>query len=169
MSLFIRPASIDDAEAIARIYNQGIRERIATFETSERTAEDRQAWLIDHDPRYPILVAVGVRDHVVGWAATDAYRARACYAGVAEYSIYVDQEARGQGVGGVLLEALIGAAREAGLWKLLSRIFPHNTASRALAARAGFREVGIYEKHARLDGVWLDCVIVERLIPENVT
>ena len=75
---------------------------------------------------------------------------------------------RGQGVGAALMTAFIPACERAGLWKLLSRIFPENTASRALCARFGFREVGIYEKHAQLDGVWRDVVIVERLLPGTI-
>jgi phosphinothricin acetyltransferase len=161
-----RPAQEDDAAAIATIYNAGIRERIATYETVERSADDRATWLREHDSRYPVLVAVqdGI---VVGWAGTDSYRSRACYAGVAEFSIYIDPGHRGEGIGRILLMALIEASREAGLWKLLSRIFIENTASRALCHRCGFREVGVYERHAQLDGAWRDVVIVERLIPEN--
>lgn len=161
-----RPAQEGDAVAIAAIYNAGIRERIATYETVERSADDRASWLREHDPRYPVLVAVQ-DGAVVGWAGADAYRSRACYAGVAEFSIYIDPGHRGEGIGGILLTALIDASREAGLWKLLSRIFVENTASRALCQRCEFREVGIYERHAQLDGVWRDVVIVERLIPEN--
>jgi phosphinothricin acetyltransferase len=163
----VRAARPDDAAAIARIYNQGIQARIATFESEERTPEERRAWLLGHDAHHPVLVAVDAGDAVVGWADASGYRSRACYAGVAEFSIYVDEAARGQGVGSLLLPALIDAARQAGLWKLLSRIFVENTASRRLCTRAGFREVGIYEKHAQLDGIWRDVVIVERLIPEN--
>lgn len=111
---------------------------------------------------------VAVQDGaVVGWAGADAYRSRPCYSGVAEFSIYIDPGHRSEGIGRILLTALIDASREAGLWKLLSRIFVENTASRALCQRCGFREVGIYERHAQLDGVWRDVVIVERLIPEN--
>jgi phosphinothricin acetyltransferase len=169
----VRPATAADAAAIAAIYNQGIRARIATFETEERGADERRAWLAAHDERHPVLVATvaGSDDAecVVGWAAADHYRSRACYAGVAEFSIYVDESARGRGVGVLLLQGLIDAAEQAGLWKLLSRVFPENTASRSLCARLGFREVGTYEKHARLDGVWRDVVIVERLIPANLT
>jgi L-amino acid N-acyltransferase YncA len=169
----VRPARLDDAVAIAEIYNQGIRARIATFETEERSADERRVWLASHDERHPVLVAVLREPHggerVVGWASTDHYRPRACYAGIAEFSIYVHEDYRGRGIGVVLLPALIEAAERAGLWKLLSRIFPENVGSRALCARAGFREVGVYEKHGQLDGVWKDVVIVERLIPANLT
>ena len=166
----VRAAELADAAAIAEIYNQGIRGRGATFETEERTAAERQAWLASHGPQHPCLVATvpdGAGARVVGWASTSAYRARHCYRGIAEFSVYVHAGWRGQGVGTALLTALIPAAEGAGLWKLVSRIFPENAGSRALCARAGFREVGVYEKHAQLDGEWKDCVIVERLLPAN--
>jgi phosphinothricin acetyltransferase len=120
------------------------------------------------DGVHPIIV-VEDAGAIVAFASTSSYRSRECYAGIAEFSVYVDRGQRGKGAGRVAMEALIGAAREAGLWKLVSRVFLENTASRTLLARVGFREVGVYEKHARLDGVWRDVVIVERLIPENQT
>ena len=100
--------------------------------------------------------------------AGTGHRPRVCYAGIGEFSIYLDRAARGRGVGRQLLDALIGVARERGYWKLVSRIFPFNTASRSLCRSCGFREVGVYEKHAQLDGQWIDVVIVERLILENL-
>lgn len=171
-TITIRPATPDDAVAIAEIYNQGIRARIATFETEERTADERRTWLASHSDHYPIVVATidaGGQERVVGWASTSEYSSRTCYAGVAEFSIYIHENMRGKGVGIVLLNGLIDAAERAGLWKLLSRVFPENVASRAVCKKAGFREVGIHEKHAKLDGVWKDNVIVERLIPANLT
>ena len=167
MQLTLRPAEHHDAEAIARIYNQGIAERGATFETEPRSAEEIAARLRETD-RFPILVAEDA-GAVLGWAGLGRYRPRACYAGIAEFSIYLDREARGRGVGRRLLDPLIEAARTRGYWKLVSRIFPSNGASRALCRACGFREVGVYEKHGRLDGRWMDVVIVERLIPENLT
>ncbi|CAN5405635.1 arsinothricin resistance N-acetyltransferase ArsN1 [soil metagenome] len=164
----IRPANHLDAADIARIHNQGIATRNATFQTVERTTEEREQWLASHDERFPVLVAV-IDGDVAGWADAHAYRDSAYYAGIAEFSIYIDEAVRGKGVGIVLLNALIDASEQAGLWKLLSRVFVENTASRALCAKAGFREVGIYEKHAQLDGIWRDCIIVERLIPANIT
>ena len=161
----IRNAEIADAAAIAAIYNQGIAERGATFETVPRTEADLAGRLSDV-ARYPVLVATDETGRVLGWASLSAYRPRECYAGIAEFSIYLDRDARGQGVGRRLLDALIGTAAERGFWKLVSRIFPFNTASRALCRACGFREVGTYEKHAQLDGQWLDVVIVERgLLP----
>ena len=163
----IRVATVADAAAIAEIYNQGIEDRVATYETEPRSAEDQQAWLRSIAGRYPAVVA-HIDDETVGWAGAGPYRTRECYRGIGEFSMYVRRDWRGSGVGDLLVGALISEAERLGLWKLLSRIFPFNEASRALCRKHGFREVGVYEKHARLDGRWLDVVIVERLIATNV-
>jgi L-amino acid N-acyltransferase YncA len=166
----IRPATRADAAAIAAIYNEGIRGRQATFETVERTEADILAWLETPDGlRHPFLVAQDEVGVVLGWVRASSYRPRDCYAGIGEFSVYVANHAHGHGIGHVLMQAFVPACERAGLWKLVSRIFPENTASRALCARNGFREVGTYEKHARLDGAWRDVVIVERLLPANLT
>lgn len=162
----IRAATVDDAEAVTAIYNLGIEERGSTFETAPRRVEDIAARIQDAE-RYPLLVATG-NGTVVGWAGLSNYRPRECYAGIAEFSVYLDPIVRGRGIGKQLLQALIDVGRERGFWKLISRIFLFNQASRALCRAVGFREVGIYEKHGPLDGRWLDVVIVERLIPENI-
>jgi phosphinothricin acetyltransferase len=151
----------DDAATIAAIYNEGIAERIATFETEPRTPEHIERWF---DGRHPIIVAESEDGTVVAFASTSSYRARACYAGIAEFSVYVARPHRGTGAGRIAMAALIDAATRAGFWKLLSRIFPENTASLALMARMGFRVVGIYRRHGQLDGQWRDCVIVERVL-----
>ena len=166
--LRVRAAMEEDAAAIAAIYNQGIEDRIATFETELRSAEDRRAWLLSLAGRYPMLVA-DVEGQVVGWAGAGPYRARECYRGIGEFSVYVRRDWRGRHVGDLLLPALIAESERLGLWKLLSRIFLFNEASRALCRKHGFREVGMYEKHAKLDGRWLDVVIVERLIAANLS
>ena len=160
LDLTIRPAVLADAADLARIYTQGIEDRTSTFETRPRTAEDILAWF---DGQHPIQVAE--RDEqLIAFASTSSYRARECYAGIAEFSVYVDREARGTGAGRTVLLALIEAARAAGYRKLLSRVFPENIASLKLLGGCGFREVGRYEKHGQLDGVWRDVVIVERLL-----
>lgn len=155
-----RPATPEDAPAIARIYNQGIEDRVATFETRPRSADDIRAWF---DGRHPIVV-VEDDSGTLAFASTSTYRPRECYAGIAEFSVYVAREARGKGAGRVAMLALIEAATAAGYWKLLSRVFPENRASLGLLRSLGFREVGVYEKHGQLDGVWKDVVIVERLL-----
>ena len=164
--LSTRLATPDDAAAIAAIYNEGIAERIATFETEPRTAAQIAAQLLDKGDRFPTLVA----EHdgrVVAWAGAGPYRARPAYAGVAEHSVYVSRSARGKGAGRIVLDALCRAYAERGFWKIVSRIFPENTASLALHERCGFRVVGIYKRHGKLEGQWRDCVIVERLLDED--
>jgi L-amino acid N-acyltransferase YncA len=165
MTLSARAASPGDIPAIAEIYNEGIEDRVGTFETRPRSVDDVRAWF---DGVHPVVVVEDEGGRVVAFASTSTYRTRECYAGIAEFSVYVARAERGRGAGRAAMEALVAAAARAGFWKLLSRIFVENTASRTLMARVGFREVGIYEKHGKLDGVWRDVVIVERVIPENV-
>lgn len=162
VSFIARGAFPEDAQAIATIYNEGIADRVGTFETEPRTREQIVAWF---DGRHPIVV-VEDGTQIVAFASTSAYRARPCYAGIAEFSVYVARDRRGSGAGRVAMTALLAAAEGAGFWKLLSRIFPENKGSRALMVKLGFREVGIYQRHGKLDGIWRDCVIVERLLGE---
>ena len=159
-----RAATPSDAPAIARIYNEGIDDRIATFETRHRTADDVVQWL---DGRHPVVVVEDDDGAVIAFAATSAYRPRDCYAGIAEFSVYAARVVRGRGAGRMAIEALFIAARAAGFWKLVSRVFVENTVSRSLFRSIGFREVGVYERHAQLDGVWRDVVIVEKLLDSS--
>ena len=161
MTLEIRNAIPADAARVAEIYNSGIRARIATFETRERSTTDILEWF--STPQFPFLVAVQ-DEAVLGWIRASSYRARAGYVGIAEYSVYVAPEATGQRVGDALMTTFLPALEAAGFWKVLSRLFPENGASRTLCQRHDFREVGMYERHAKLEGVWKDTVIVERLL-----
>jgi L-amino acid N-acyltransferase YncA len=177
-NLKIRKAIMSDAKAICEIYNQAVEERIATFETEPRTETDQRKRIAEQDERHPILVAEFRREDemipgkydqtILGWASISTYRPRSCYSAIGEFSIYVEKGSRGRGVGKRLMTALIQEAKQHGYAKLVSRIFPFNVASRNLCRSCGFREVGTYEKHGRLDGKWVDTVIVERLIHENV-
>jgi phosphinothricin acetyltransferase len=158
-----RLARADDAAAIAAIYNEGIADRVATFETEPRTAEQIATQLADKGEKFPTVVAERA-GQVVAWAGASAYRSRPAYRGVAEHSVYVARAARGTGAGRVALEALCRTYAERGFWKIVSRIFPENTASLALHERCGFRVVGVYQRHGKLEGEWRDCVIVEKLL-----
>lgn len=155
-----RLAVPEDAQAIARIYNEGIDDRIATFETAHRTSDDIAGWF---GTRFPVVVVTD-HEHVIAFAATSTYRPRVCYAGIAEFSVYVSRSARGRGAGRLAMRGLIDEAERAGFWKLVSRVFPDNIASLRLLAGLGFREVGVYRRHGQLDGVWRDVVIVELLL-----
>jgi L-amino acid N-acyltransferase YncA len=161
----VRPAAAGDVEAIAAIYNEGIEDRVATFETRARTADEVAAWLGDG---LPFLVATDSSGTLLGFARVSPYSDRCVYEGVGEHGVYVARAARGRGLGRRLLEALCEAAEGAGLYKLTSRIFTDNAASRAVHLAAGFEEVGIQRRHGRLDGEWKDCVLVERLLGEAV-
>jgi phosphinothricin acetyltransferase len=160
-----RAATIADTAAIAEIYNQGIADRIATFETEPRAAADIAAWFA---PRHLIVVAE-TNAGPVAFAASFPYSNRPCYRGIGEFSVYVQRDYRGRGAGRAVLAALIEAARAAGLHKLTSRVFPENAASRVLLKGLGFEEIGIHRRHGQLDGRWRDCVIVERLLNQGAT
>jgi L-amino acid N-acyltransferase YncA len=160
--LVIRPAVSADATAVAAIYNEGIEDRLATFETRPRSAEDVAGWL---ESELPFLVAADGSE-VLGFARVTPYSDRCVYEGVGEHAVYVARAARGRRAGRQLLDALCEAAEHAGLYKLTSRVFTDNEPSRAVHAAAGFVEVGIQRRHGRLDGRWKDCVLVERLLGE---
>jgi len=160
----VRLASQADAAAIATIYNQGIEDRVGTFETELRTEEMVAAWFDDVHP----IVVVEQDGEIVAYASTSSYRSRPCYAGIAEFSVYVRRDWRGRGVGRVAMTHLLHESEAAGFWKLVSRVFVENAASRGLLRVLGFREVGIYEKHGQLDGIWRDVVIVEYLFVRNL-
>src|SRR3954470_7646240 len=150
--MIARRATNSDAAAIARIYNEGIDQRIATFETRHRTAAEVEKWF---DGVHPIVV-VEDDGEILAFASTSTYRPRECYAGIGEFSVYASRAARGRGAGRMAMEALFDAARDEGYWKLVSRVFVENDASRGLLRNLGFREVGVYERHGQLDAVWRD-------------
>ena len=159
-ALTVRAATPGDAAAVATIYNEGIADRVATFETRERDAEEVRAWL---DDALPFVVAARGGE-VVGFARVAPYSDRCVYAGVGEHAVYVARAARGNGVGRRLLDEVSLTAEAAGLHKLTSRIFADNASSVAAHRAAGFDVVGVQRRHGRLDGAWKDCVLVERLL-----
>jgi L-amino acid N-acyltransferase YncA len=160
----VRPATASDAEAIARIYNQGIEDRVATLEIELRTADERRQWLAARGPRHPVIVAESDASSVVGWGSLNLFNARDAYRFVADFSVYVDRAARGTGVGRVLLARLIELGREHGYHKLVLSAFPFNPGGMALYERMGFRTVGIYKEQGLLDGRWVDTIIMEKLL-----
>ena len=159
-----RLATTADVVVIIEIYNQGIADRSATFETRPRSVDDIRGWF---KAAYPIVVVVD-DGRVIAFASTSLYRTRECYSGIAEFSVYVLRAKRRRGAGRLAMQALLQEAQRCGFWKLLSRIFVENTASRTLMRNLGFREVGVYRKHGKLDGRWRDVVIVEYLIEANL-
>ncbi|HEX6778827.1 MAG TPA: GNAT family N-acetyltransferase, partial [Ktedonobacterales bacterium] len=186
----IREATREDAAAIAHIYNQGIEDRAATLETLLRTPEERAEWLASRGPRHPVLVAVdsaverevratngsesadaqcpqapaegaGV---VVGWGSLNPFNPRPVYDHVADFSVYVAREQRGQGIGDALLGALEKRARGLGYHKMVLAALPTNAPGMRLYERHGFQTVGVYHEQGLLDGRWVDVIIMEKLL-----
>jgi L-amino acid N-acyltransferase YncA len=157
----IRRARSADAPRIATIFNEGIADRLATFETLEHDPEDVAGWAERGD-----LILVAERDgEVVAWAKARPYDPlHEYYARVAEATLYVARDARGGGIGERLLNALAVEAEGDGLYKLIGKVFINNAPSVALVRRCGFREVGVHHRHGRLDGEWRDVLVVERLL-----
>jgi phosphinothricin acetyltransferase len=158
----VRPARAEDADAICAIYNEGIADR-ATLETELRTADERRSWLAGRDARHPVVV-VECDGVVIGWASLNVFNARDAYRHVADISVYVARAARGGGAGTALLERLVELGRAGGFHKLVLAGFPTNAASVALYRRLGFSEVGVYREQGRLDGAWVDVLLMERLL-----
>jgi L-amino acid N-acyltransferase YncA len=161
--VIVRAARHEDAPAVAAIYNAGIAGRQATFETRPREPDEIGAWF-DHG--LPFLVAEDGDGPRGGLRARDALLRSALLAGVGDRGVYVDPAARGRGLGRRLLDELAAESERRGFYKLTSRIFTTNAASRAVHRAAGFVEVGVKRRHGRLDGEWKDCVLVERLLGE---
>jgi L-amino acid N-acyltransferase YncA len=156
-AVLIQPMTDGHAEAVLGIYQSGIDEGNATFETQiPGWAAFSAARLPDHR----FVAADG--NGVLGWVAVAAVSRRRVYAGVVEHSVYVDPVARGRGIGRQLLEALISSTESAGIWTIQSGIFPENIASLRLHAAAGFREIGVRERIAQHHGRWRDVVLIER-------
>lgn len=154
----IVPMQASDWPTVQRIYAEGIATGNATFETA--VTADWATWDAGKRPDCRLVAKSG--DDVLGWAALSPISKRAVYAGVAEVSVYVGDDARGQGVGKALLQALVLASEEAGVWTLMASIFPENEASVAIHQQCGFRLLGRRHHIAQHHGIWRDTVILER-------
>ncbi len=167
-SIELREATIADAAAIAAIYNQGIEDRIATLETTPRSAEERAEWLAARGQRHPVFVAVdraGTGDgEIVGWGSLNPFNPRPVYDHVVDFSLYVAREQRGRGIGDALLGTLITRARALGYHKIVLAALPINAPGMRLYERHDFTTVGIYHEQGLLDGRWVDVIIMEKLL-----
>jgi phosphinothricin acetyltransferase len=161
--LTVRPATPADAEAVCLIYNQGIEDRVATLETELRTPEERRRWMAARGPRHPVVVAT-TDGAVVGWGSLNAFNPRPAYDNVADLSVYVERAWRGRGVGKALLQHVLGLARQLAYHKIVLATFPWNDAGLALYRRMGFSPVGVYHEQGKLDGRWVDVLVMEQLL-----
>ncbi|WP_214851023.1 GNAT family N-acetyltransferase [Exiguobacterium sp. s193] len=153
----LRAMTAADYPEVGRIYQQGIETQNATFRTEVPPFD---YWNTHHHVHSRIVAEEAGR--LLGWVAISPFSSIPAYAGVAEVSLYIDEDVRGKGVGTALMQALITSSEAAGIWTLHSQIFPENTASLKLHKRFDFREVGRRERIGHLAGVWRDTVLLER-------
>jgi L-amino acid N-acyltransferase YncA len=158
-----RSASGGDVPAITRIYNQGIEDRIATLETATKSEDELRESLAQRAVRYEVIVAYS-GDRVLGWASLNPYSHRCAYDGVADLSVYVEREARGTGIGRLLMDELERRARNHGFHKLVLFTLPFNVAGQHLYRSRGFREVGTFKEQGTLDGRFVDVMAMEKII-----
>jgi L-amino acid N-acyltransferase YncA len=156
-SISIEPLTADHWEAVRSIYSEGIATGNATF---QQTVPDWEEWDAGHLQACRLVARS--EQEIVGWAALSPVSRRAVYRGVAEVSIYVAESARGRGIGARLMTGLISDSEAEGIWTLQAGIFPENTSSIALHARAGFRIVGTRSRLGCMNGRWRDVVLLER-------
>lgn len=157
----IEQAAPTDWPEIRKIYIEGILTKNATFEGVENVPQSAAEWFPKKIPS-SILKGVDENGRILGWAALSPVSSREVYKGVAEVSVYVGQQVRGQGAGKALLNQLVAISENLGIWTLQASIFPENQASIYLHQQAGFRIVGIREKIAQLDNQWRDTTFMER-------
>lgn len=158
-SVNIRPMLPEDWEAVRTIYLEGIATGQATFET---TAPSWDQWNSSHLPFARLVAGSKTDASLKGWAALAPVSMRRTYDGVAEVSVYIALDSRGQGLGRDLLTRLITESEQNGIWTLQASIFPENLASVALHENCGFRAVGIRERIGRMNGIWRDTLLLER-------
>jgi L-amino acid N-acyltransferase YncA len=166
MGFQAREATINDIDAITKIYNQGIEDRIATLETRLRDCNEMVQWLNTREPRYKVLVIEDNDKLVCGWASINVFNSRCCYSGVGDISIYIGREHRGKGLGKILLQGLLNIAKEQEFHKLILSTFDFNKVGHKLYKSLGFREVGTYMEQGILDGKFVNITIMEKLLQD---
>lgn len=169
----IRSASSTDIAPITLIYNQGIEDGVATLDFATKSESEMRAWFENHDERYQVIVASQsdtsgtTQMHIVGWASLNKYSHRCAYDGVADLSIYVRREQRGCGIGGLLMEEIEQRGRAHDFHKIVLFALTSNEAGHQLYAKRGFREVGIFQEQGKLDGRYVDVLIMEKLLKKH--
>jgi L-amino acid N-acyltransferase len=162
--VLLRPATLDDAEAIRSIYNPEVLESTVTFDLVPRSHEDQRAWLSDRSGVHTVVVAVDDDGEVAGFASLSPYKERPAYRTTVEDSVYVRRDHQGRGIGALLLGELLSTATSHGFHAVMARIVGGHEASIALHARQGFEVVGTEREVGRKFGRWLDVVSMQRLL-----
>lgn len=161
--LVVRRASPDDLDAIRRIYNEGIEDRVATLDTDPKSRDAIADWWAEHDGRFVVLVALK-GEVIVGWASLNRFSQRCAHSAIADLSVYVTRSERGRGIGAALLDGLAAHARAGGFRKIVLHALNANEPGKNLYRRAGFREVGVFCEHGKIDGRYVDVVSMEKLL-----
>ncbi|MGK9431412.1 arsinothricin resistance N-acetyltransferase ArsN1 family A [Bacillus atrophaeus] len=159
----IRRAKEEDLIAILDIYNQGIRDRIATLETEEKDLKYMSDWFLQRSDKYPVLTAA-IENEVAGWASLNSYSHRCAYRGVADLSIYISRSYRGRGIGKALLASIEKEAVDADIHKIVLFTFPFNMLGQGLYSSMGYRQVGIFKEQGKLDGQYVDVMAMEKIL-----
>lgn len=160
-----RLASINDLESILYIYNQGIEDRIATLEEDKKDIEYMKEWFKNHNGRFAVI-GVEKNDEIIGWSSLNPYSNRCAYAGVADLSIYIKREYRGKGVGSLLLKEVERTAIKNDFNKIVLFTFPLNKLGQGLYRKNGFRGVGVFKNQGKLDGRFVDVMIMEKVFDD---
>ncbi|PAE40076.1 arsinothricin resistance N-acetyltransferase ArsN1 family A [Bacillus sp. 7884-1] len=158
-----RVASIGDLGAILNIYNQGIEDKIATLEEDQKDIKYMTEWFNNHKERFAVIV-IEDNDEIVGWASLNAYSNRSAYAGIADLSIYIRRDYRGKGVGSLLLKEIECTAIKNDFNKIVLFTFPFNNLGQRLYKKYGYREVGVFKNQGKLDGRFVDVMIMEKIL-----
>jgi len=161
--LLIRYADRGDVQRIAEIYNHYVLHSAVTFDAEPKSAEDRLVWLAEHDESHPVLIGE-ISGNVVAWGSLSKWGTRVAYKHSVEVSVYVDKDARGQGIGVAMTRALIDEATRAGHHALINQIVSDNDASLRLSRQLGFERVGVLREVGRKFDRWLDVVLMEQLL-----
>jgi phosphinothricin acetyltransferase len=162
-SLMIRRALPGDRDAIRRVYNEGIEDRVATLDTDPKSPDEIAAWWAEHGDRFAILVALEAAD-IVGWASLNRFSHRCAHSAIADLSVYVGRSHRGRGIGSALLMRLESEARAGGFYKIVLYALNRNEHGKRLYVKSGFREVGVFREHGSIDGRFVDVVAMEKLL-----
>jgi L-amino acid N-acyltransferase len=153
-----------DAEATRAIYNVEVLESTVTFDISPRSLTEQQRWIEEHSGGHPAIVAVDDDGDVLGFASLSPFKPRAAYAPTVEDSVYVRRDARGEGVGEVLLREILRLGTDHGFHSAIARIVGGHEASIALHRKCGFVEIGCEREVGRKFGRWLDVVLMQRML-----
>jgi|HubBroStandDraft_4_1064222.scaffolds.fasta_scaffold119485_3 L-amino acid N-acyltransferase YncA len=162
-SLAIRRVSSGDLDAIRRIYNEGIEDRVATLDTDPKSDEAIMQWWSQHDERYVILVATESGE-VVAWASLNRFSHRCAHSEIADLSVYVARVHRSKGIGYSLVTRLADEARKGAFHKIVLHALDGNEHGKRLYRKAGFVEVGVFKDHGLLDGRYVDVIAMEHLL-----